>query len=144
MKLKIIAILFVLLGFAGFHFSQTAIADNANVPENTAVAVERFAPIAPEQAKELMQSEDCIVLDVRTLEEYNEGHIPNAVCLPNETITADNPEVARLLPDKDQLILTYCRSGKRSQQADEKLAALGYTNIVNIGGILNWPYEIVK
>ena len=81
-----------------------------------------------------------IILDVRTLEEFAAGHIPNAINIPNEEIgTAQIPE----LPDEDQLILVYCRSGNRSKQASEKLAALGYTNIVEFGGINSWPGEIV-
>ena len=81
-----------------------------------------------------------IILDVRTPEEFADRHIPGAINVPNETIgTEDIPE----LPDKDQLILVYCRSGNRSKQASEKLAALGYTNIVEFGGINNWPGETV-
>ena len=79
-----------------------------------------------------------IILDVRTPEEYAEKHIPNAINIPNESIgVAEIPE----LPDKDQLILVYCRSGNRSKQASEKLVALGYTNIVEFGGINDWPGE---
>ena len=82
-----------------------------------------------------------VILDVRTSEEFAEKHIPNAINIPNETIsTADIPE----LPDKDQLILVYCRSGNRSKQASEKLAALGYTNVVEFGGINSWPGETVS
>ena len=81
-----------------------------------------------------------MILDVRTAQEFASGHIPGAVLLPNETIgTEDIP----LLPDKDQLILVYCRSGNRSTQAAEKLAQLGYTNIVEFGGINSWTGEIV-
>jgi len=81
-----------------------------------------------------------IILDVRTPEEYADRHIPGAINIPNETIgTAQIPE----LPDKDQLILVYCRSGNRSKQASEKLVALGYTNIVEFGGINDWPGETV-
>ena len=81
-----------------------------------------------------------IILDVRTAEEYAQGHIPGAINVANETIGTDEiPE----LPDKDQLILVYCRSGNRSKQASEKLVALGYTNIVEFGGINDWPGEIV-
>ena len=81
-----------------------------------------------------------IILDVRTPEEFAEKHIPGAINVANETIGTDEiPE----LPDKDQLILVYCRSGNRSKQASEKLAALGYTNIVEFGGINDWPGEIV-
>lgn len=87
------------------------------------------------------QETDYIILDVRTPEEYSEVHIPDAVNIPNEVIgKGDIPE----LPDKDQLILVYCRSGNRSKQASEKLAGLGYTNIVEFGGINNWPGETVS
>ena len=79
-----------------------------------------------------------IILDVRTPEEFAEKHIPGAINVANETIGTDEiPE----LPDKDQLILVYCRSGNRSKQASEKLVALGYTNIVEFGGINDWPGE---
>ena len=82
-----------------------------------------------------------VILDVRTSEEFAEKHIPNAINIPNEAIgTADIPE----LPDKDQLVLVYCRSGNRSKQASEKLAALGYTNVVEFGGINSWPGETVS
>ena len=81
-----------------------------------------------------------VILDVRTPEEFADKHIPGAINIPNETIGTDEiPE----LPDKDQLILVYCRSGNRSKQASEKLAALGYTNIVEFGGINDWPGETV-
>ena len=82
-----------------------------------------------------------VILDVRTPEEFADKHIPGAVNIPNETIAAEEiPE----LPDKDQLILVYCRSGNRSKQASEKLAALGYTNVVEFGGINSWPGETVS
>ena len=94
-----------------------------------------------QEAIDLMAAETgYVILDVRTVQEYESGHIPGAVCIPNETIgTADIPE----LPDKNQLILVYCRSGNRSRQASAKLANLGYTNIVEFGGINAWPGEIV-
>ena len=82
-----------------------------------------------------------IILDVRTAEEYSEKHIPGAINIPNKTIGADDiPE----LPDKDQLILIYCRSGNRSKQAADKLVKLGYTNIVEFGGINDWTGETVS
>ena len=95
-----------------------------------------------EHARQIMEREDgYILLDVRTLDEYNEGHIPGAICLPNEEIGDQAPEQ---LADRDQLILVYCRSGRRSQQAAEKLAKLGYTHVVEIGGILDWDGELEK
>ena len=85
----------------------------------------------------LMMSEEgnYIILDVRTAEEYKEKHIPGAICIPNETI--GNNQINEL-PDKNQLIMVYCRSGNRSKQASEKLFNLGYTNIVEFGGIIDW------
>lgn len=89
-----------------------------------------------------MDSEEgCIILDVRTREEYDQGHIPGAILIPNTEIEA---KAADLLPDKEQLILVYCRSGRRSKLAAQSLADLGYTNIREFGGILDWPYEVVR
>ena len=100
-----------------------------------------YRQVSPTEAAALMESEaNYIVLDVRTQAEYDQGHIPGAICVPNETIgTGDIPQ----LPDKEQLILVYCRSGNRSQQAARKLADSGYTNIVEFGGILSWTGETV-
>ena len=101
-----------------------------------------FLNIAAEEAKKLMDSEEgCIILDVRTREEYDQGHIPGAILIPDTEIEA---KAADLLPDKDQLILVYCRSGRRSKLAAQSLADLGYTNIREFGGILDWPYEVVQ
>ena len=107
-----------------------------------AVSAEKtYRQITMEEAVTMMEEEtEYIILDVRTAEEYNEKHIPGAINIANEVIgTEDIPE----LPDKDQLILVYCRSGNRSKQASEKLVKLGYTNIVEIGGINSWPGETV-
>lgn len=100
-----------------------------------------YRQVTTEEAVNIMQTEEnYVILDVRTAQEFASGHIPGAVLLPNETIgTEDIP----LLPDKDQLILVYCRSGNRSKQAAEKLAQLGYTNIVEFGGINSWTGKIV-
>ncbi|HPB17843.1 MAG: rhodanese-like domain-containing protein [Clostridia bacterium] len=100
-----------------------------------------YEQISAEEAKEIMdQQSGYIILDVRTKEEYDQGHIPNAVLLPNETIGTSKID---LLSDKDQMILVYCRSGNRSKQAASKLVNLGYTNIYEFGGIIDWPYDIV-
>ena len=100
-----------------------------------------YRQITMENAAAMMEEEaDYIILDVRTTEEYASGHIPNAINIPNEVIGSEEiPE----LPDKDQLILVYCRSGNRSKQASKKLANLGYTNVVEFGGIMDWTGEIV-
>ena len=100
-----------------------------------------YRQIGMEEAIEIMNEQTgYIILDVRRVDEFNAGHIPGAINIPNESIGTDAiPE----LPDKDQLILVYCRSGNRSKQASKKLVDLGYTNIVEFGGILDWPGEIV-
>ena len=101
-----------------------------------------YQQISMDEAFAIMESEsDYMILDVRTPEEFSDKHIPDAINIPNETIgTEDIPE----LPDKDQLILVYCRSGNRSKQASDKLVGLGYTNIVEFGGINDWPGETVS
>ena len=96
--------------------------------------------ITAEEAKQIMDSQEgYIILDVRTQEEYDQGHIPGAIQIPHEEI----PEKAEdVLTDKDQLILVYCRSGRRSKLAAEALVELGYTNIKEFGGIQDWTYEL--
>ena len=101
-----------------------------------------YRQITAGEAAAMMDSErDYIILDVRTQQEFSQGHIPGALCVPNETIgSGEIPE----LPDKEQLILVYCRSGNRSKQASEKLVKLGYTNIVEFGGITTWTGPTVS
>lgn len=101
-----------------------------------------YRQVSMDTAIAMMETETgYILLDVRTAEEFVEKRIPGAINIPNESIgTAAIPE----LPDKAQLILVYCRSGRRSKQAAEKLAALGYTNVVEFGGIIDWPGETVS
>ena len=99
-----------------------------------------YRRISTAQAVEVMAEEsDYIILDVRTWDEYVAAHIPGAICIPNETIGTSEPAQ---LPDKEQLILVYCRSGNRSKTASQALADLGYTNVYEFGGINDWPYEI--
>ena len=101
-----------------------------------------YRQVSMDEAIAMMEEKnDYIILDVRTPEEFAEKHIPDAINIPTETIgTEEIPE----LPDKEQLILVYCRSGNRSKQASEKLVRLGYTNIVEFGGINDWPGETVS
>ena len=101
-----------------------------------------YRQVNAEEAAAMMEEErGYIILDVRTAEEYSEKHIPGAINIPNETIGAEDiPE----LPDKEQLILVYCRSGNRSKQASEKLVKLGYTNVVEFGGIHDWTGDTVS
>ena len=130
MKLKVVPLLLVILLLAGCAETTGG--------ENDAA----YRQITMSEAVEMMASEsDYIILDVRRPDEFAAGHIPNAVNISNESIGADEIDE---LPDKDRLILVYCRSGNRSKQASEKLVRLGYTNIVEFGGILDWKGEIEK
>ena len=96
--------------------------------------------ITAQQAKELMDNrEGYIILDTRTQEEYEESRIPGAILIPYDEVTE---KAESILTDKDQLILVYCRSGRRSKIAADALVALGYTNIKEFGGIMDWPYEV--
>ena len=99
-----------------------------------------YVNITAEEAKQIMDTEEgYIILDVRTQEEYDLGHIPGAIVISHEEIAEKAEQV---LTDKDQLILVYCRSGRRSKIAAEALVELGYTNIKEFGGITDWPYEV--
>ena len=99
-----------------------------------------YVQITAQEAKQIMDSgEDCLILDVRTQEVYAESHIPEAVVIPHDQI---RDRASADLPGKDRLILVYCRSGRRSKEAAETLAALGYTNVKEFGGINDWPYGV--
>ena len=99
-----------------------------------------YMNITAEEAKQIMDTEEgYIILDARTQEEYDQGHIPGAIVISHDEIAEKAEEV---LTDKDQLILVYCRSGRRSKIAAEALVELGYTNIKEFGGIIDWPYEV--
>ena len=99
-----------------------------------------YMNITAEEAKQIMDTgEGCIILDVREQEEYDAGHIPGAILIP---YTQMGEKANDMLPDKDQLILVYCRSGRRSKIAAEALVELGYTNIKEFGGIIDWPYDV--
>ena len=130
MKLKVVPILLVILLLAGC-VATTRDENEAN-----------YKQITMSEAVEIMGNEsDYIILDVRRPDEFAAGHIPNAVNIPNESI--DSNEITEL-PDKDKLILVYCRSGNRSKQASQKLVKLGYTNVLEFGGINDWEGEIEK
>ncbi len=103
--------------------------------------VNSYKQISQEEAREMMARNDGhVVVDVRRQDEYDAGHIPGAILIPNESIGDERPEE---LPDLNQIILIYCRSGNRSKQASEKLFDMGYTNIYEFGGIITWTGEIV-
>ena len=100
-----------------------------------------YTQISQQTAKEMMQRDDGhVVVDVRRQDEYDEGHIPGAILVPNESIETGRPEA---LPDLNQIILIYCRSGRRSKEAAQKLFDMGYANIYEFGGIIDWTGEIV-
>ena len=98
-----------------------------------------YQQITQEEAKEMMDTQEVIILDVREQDEYDSGHIPGAMLLPAGTI--DEATAADAIPEKDSTVLVYCRSGNRSKTASSTLADLGYTNIYEFGGINTWPYE---
>ena len=98
-----------------------------------------YQQITQEDAKEMMDTQEVIILDVREQAEYDSGHIPGAVLLPVGTI--DETTAAEAIPEKDSTVLVYCRSGNRSKTASSTLAELGYTNLYEFGGINTWPYE---
>lgn len=128
-KMIIIVLAFILIiGIAVFVFNN-----NRSVVKNV--------KISAEEAKEIIDQDSDIIIDVRSEEEYQTGHIEGAVCIPNEVIS---DQIERLLSDKEQEILVYCRSGRRSSQAVDKLLDLGYTNVKDFGGIIDWPYKITK
>ena len=98
-----------------------------------------YQQITQEEAKNMMDTQEVIILDVREQEEYDSGHIPGAVLLPVGTITKDT--AAAVIDDLDTVVLVYCRSGNRSKTASQALVDLGYTNVYEFGGINTWPYD---
>ena len=102
-------------------------------------ADDSYQQISQEEAKEMMDTQEVIILDVREQDEYDSGHIPGAVLLPVGTI--DETTAAEVIPEKDSTVLVYCRSGNRSKTASSMLAELGYIGIYEFGGINTWPYE---
>ncbi|WP_028043458.1 rhodanese-like domain-containing protein [Candidatus Stoquefichus massiliensis] len=99
-----------------------------------------YETISAKEAKEMMETQDVVIIDVREESEYQDGHIQNSILIPLSTIKEGNTQ----LPDKEQTILVYCRSGNRSAKAAKKLVNLGYEHIYDFGGIIDWPYDIEK
>ncbi len=129
-----------ILFFAAILFLLTGCASRGQVMDGDGM-LNSYKQISQEQAKEMMEKDDGhVVVDVRRQDEYDAGHIPGAILIPNESINKDQPEE---LPDPDQIILVYCRSGNRSKQAAQKLFDMGYRNIYEFGGITDWTGEIV-
>ena len=145
MKIRKIVLLIIIGIFSVFGFSCSK---TGNEKQDLVMSKEakngkkaEYKKITSDEAKKMMETQKVIVVDVRTLEEYNEGHIPNAISVPLETI--ENEAEAKL-KNKDALILVYCRSGRRSREAALKLIEKGYTNVIDFGGIQDWNGEIVK
>ena len=119
--------------------AETTAAEENAAPEETKTMT--YTQISQEEAREMMERDDGhIIIDVRRPDEYESGHIPGAVCIPNESIETEPPAE---LPDKEQIILVYCRSGRRSKDASQKLANMGYANVYEFGGIIDWTGETV-
>lgn len=129
-----------LAGLTGCFGAPTG--DNGNTNSDSGSNSNSYQQVDTEAAKELMDTEDdYVILDARTQTEYDEGHIPGAILIPHDTVVT---AAENALPDKGQLILVYCRSGNRSKEASQALVDLGYTNVVEFGGINSWPYEVEK
>ena len=135
--ITVIIILVIIVVIGIFLKNRNSKEDNKNTVKDANIQYVSMNDIE----KIMNENENYIILDVRTIEEYNDGHIPGAICIPNETI---DENVVNKLPNKEQLILIYCRSGNRSKQATIKLKDLGYLNLIEFGGIIDWPGEIVK
>ena len=115
--------------------------ESAPASSEQPASIAEYHKISAEDAKKMMDTQDVVIVDVRTAAEYADGHIANAVLVPNESIGNDAPAE---LPDKNAVLLVYCRSGNRSKTAAHKLLQLGYQNVYDFGGLNTWPYELVK
>ena len=149
MMKKILAILMLAVTLTACGMEEAAedsmiLNETKEITETTETTEDVLVPyeqITAEDAKKFMDTEsDYSIVDARTEEEYIEGHIPGAILIPEYEIT---DRAQSELPDKDQLILVYCRSGRRSKIASQALADLGYTNVKEFGGIIDWPYDVV-
>ena len=139
--LTLLASLCLLLSACG-NGTTSSESDQSGVQITTASENVSYQQITQEKAKEMMQADDGhIIVDVRRQDEYDSGHIPGAILIPNESIGTECPKE---LPDLNQIIMIYCRSGRRSKEASQKLADMGYTHIYEFGGIIDWTGEIVK
>ena len=138
--LAVFVVLCMLLTACGNGTSSSE-STQSEVRTTTDIVSATYQQITQEKAKEMMQAEDGhIIVDVRRQDEYDSGHIPGAILIPNESIGTEQPKE---LPVLDQVILIYCRSGRRSKEASQKLADMGYTHIYEFGGIIDWTGEVV-
>ena len=136
----IFASLCMLLSACGNRISSSENVQS-EVQTTTVAEIMTYQQITQEEAKEMMKADDGhIIVDVRRQDEYDSGHIHDAILIPNESIGKEKPKE---LPNLDQIILIYCRSGRRSKEASQKLADMGYTHIYEFGGIIDWTGEVV-
>ena len=145
MKLKglilMLAITLTLFGFCACADKNTREGTTENSAENTTALI-IYEQISQDEAKRIMDTEeDFVIIDARTQSEFREGHIEGAILIPEYEITE---RAEKEIPEKDTLILVYCRSGRRSKIASDALVKLGYTNVKEFGGIIDWQYEIIK
>lgn len=130
-------IIFLLVGLTGCSGNVNTTSATTSLEQTN-----QYKQISQDEAKEMMTKDDGhVIVDVRRQDEYDAGHIPGAILIPNESIENTRPKE---LPDLDQIILVYCRSGRRSKEASEKLSKMGYKNIYEFGGIITWTGETVK
>ena len=145
MKIKKIALMAIvgLISVLGISCGRTMNSKQVSVDSKEVKNEKKaeYKKITSDEAKNIMSTQKAIVVDVRSLEEYNEGHIPNAISVQLETI---ENEAETKLKNKDDLILVYCRSGRRSREAALRLIEKGYTNVIDFGGIQDWNGEVVK
>lgn len=138
--LIIVTSLCMLLSACGNRISSSENVQS-EVQTTTVAETMTYQQITQEEAKEMMKADDGhIIVDVRRQDEYDSGHIPDAILIPNESIEKEQPKE---LPDLDKIILIYCRSGRRSKEASQKLADMGYTHIYEFGGIIDWTGDVV-
>lgn len=139
----ILIVVLICIGFFIYKSSKTnKTTKSTNSTSISTTKINEIRHVSMDDIVKIMnENKNYVIVDVRTPDEYKEGHIPNAINIPNETI---NETVYNKLKDKNQLILIYCRSGSRSRQAAYKMQKLGYTNLVDFGGIINWKGKIEK
>lgn len=137
---KTICLLWAALAFIGGLFGTACLSTTENEPD--AETMNHVQNISAKDARAIMYEENVVLLDVRTLEEYESGHIEDAVLLPVDEI--EESSASEAIPDKSAQVIVYCRSGVRSADASKKLVTLGYEKVYDLGGIQSWPYDVKK
>ena len=139
---KTLPVILILLGSIFFSGCSSCPQENQVMDGDGMFQKLEYTQISQDEARQMMEKDDGhVIVDVRREDEYAEGHIPGAILIPNESIETTPPEE---LPDFDQIILVYCRSGRRSKEASQKLADMGYSQVYELGGIIDWTGDVVK